>query len=49
MKWHFFWQQVRDGMVAIVKVDTQEQWANFLTKGLNCESFERVRKLVQGW
>jgi hypothetical protein len=47
--WHFFWQQERDGTVAIVKVDTQEQWANFLTKGLNCESFKRVRKLVQGW
>ncbi len=49
VKWHFFWQHVRDGTVAIVKVDTQDQWADFLTKGLNCESFERVRKLVQGW
>ncbi|KAI2512657.1 hypothetical protein MHU86_1653 [Fragilaria crotonensis] len=49
VKWHFFWQHVRDGTVAIVKVDTQEQWADFLTKGLNRESFERVRKLVQGW
>ena len=47
--WHFFWQQERDGTVAIVKVDTQEQWANFLTKGLNRESFKRVHKLVQGW
>jgi hypothetical protein len=46
---HFFWQLVRDGMLAIVKVDTQEQWADFLTKGINCESFERIRKLVQGW
>ena len=49
VKWHFFWQHVRDGKVAIVKVDTQEQWADFLTKGLNRESFERVRNLVQGW
>ena len=47
--WHFFWQQERDGTVAIVKVDTQEQWANFLTKGLNRESFKGVHKLVQGW
>ena len=49
VKWHFFWEQVRNGTVTIVKVDTQEQWADFLTKGLNRESFERVRKLVQGW
>ncbi|KAI2500679.1 hypothetical protein MHU86_13829 [Fragilaria crotonensis] len=49
VKWHFFWQHVRDGTVAIVNVDTQEQRADFLTKGLNRESFECVRKLVQGW
>jgi hypothetical protein len=49
VKWHFFWQHVRDGTGAIVKVDTQAQWADFLTRGLNRESFERVQKLFQGW
>ncbi|KAI2506683.1 hypothetical protein MHU86_7784 [Fragilaria crotonensis] len=49
VKWHFFWAHVRDGTIAIIKVDTQEQWADILTKGLNRESFERVRRLVQGW
>ena len=49
VKWHFFWSYVRDGTIAIVKVDTQEQWADYLTKGLNRETFEQVRKLVQGW
>jgi Reverse transcriptase (RNA-dependent DNA polymerase) len=49
VKWHFFWAHVRDGTIVIVKVDTLEQWADYLTKGLNRESFERVRKLVQGW
>jgi hypothetical protein len=49
VKWHFFWSHVRDGTIAIIKVDTQEQWADMLTKGLDCESFERVRRLVQGW
>lgn len=49
VKWHFFWARVRDGTVAVVKVDTQEQWADIFTKGLNCVSFERVRKLVLGW
>ena len=47
--WHFAWAHVRNGTIAIVKVDTQaEQWADMLTKGLSRESFERVRRLVQG-
>jgi hypothetical protein len=25
VKWHFFWSHVRDGTIAIIKVDTQEQ------------------------
>ena len=49
VKWHFFWSYVCDGTIVILKVGTQEQWADYLTKGLNRESFERVRKLVQGW
>ena len=49
VKWHFFWSHVRDGSIDIRKIDTQSQRADYLTKGLNRESFERVRKLVQGW
>ena len=49
VKWHFFWSYVRDGTVAVHKIDTQEQRADYLTKGLNRETFERVRKFVQGW
>ena len=49
VKWHFFWSHVRDGSISIHKIDTQEQRADYLTKGLNRESFERVRKFVQGW
>ena len=49
VKWHFFWSYVRDGTVKVHKIDTQSQRADYLTKGLNRESFERVRKLVQGW
>ena len=50
VKQHFFWEHVHNGKVAIVKVDTQEQSADVLTKGLNHQSFERsIRKLVQGW
>ena len=49
VKWHFFWSYVRDGSIEIHKIETQSQRADYLTKGLNRESFERIRKLVQGW
>ena len=49
VKWHFFWSHVRNGSVTIHKIDTKDQRADYLTKGLNREAFERVRKLVQGW
>ncbi|KAI2504402.1 hypothetical protein MHU86_10081 [Fragilaria crotonensis] len=49
VKWHFFWSHVSNGDVAVLKIDTKEQWADYLTKGLNRETFEHIRKLVQGW
>lgn len=49
VKWHFFWSHVQNGEVVVMKIDTTEQWADYLTKGLNREVFERIRKLVQGW
>jgi hypothetical protein len=33
----------------VLKVDTKEQWADYLTKGLNRVTFERIHKLVQEW
>ena len=49
VKWHFFWYHVRNGDVEIHKIATTDQLADFLTKGLNREAFERIRKLAQGW
>ena len=49
VKWHFFWDQVKDGHVKVVKVPTQDQCADYLTKGLVREVFERCRRLNQGW
>ena len=40
VKWHFFWSHVRNGSVEILKIDTQHQRADYLTKGLNRKSFE---------
>jgi hypothetical protein len=47
--WHFFWQAVNDQEVTVVKIDTKDQQADFLTKGLARELFESNRKSVQGW
>lgn len=49
VKWHFFWSHVKSGKVSIVKIDTKEQQADYLTKGLPRETFEKIRLLVQGW
>jgi Reverse transcriptase (RNA-dependent DNA polymerase) len=49
VKWHHFWQHVRDRTIDIQKVCTTEQRADYLTKGLPRESFEKIRALVQGW
>jgi hypothetical protein len=49
VKWHPVWYAVPAGDIAVVKVSTQEQLANYLTKGLPCKVFEHIRNLVQGW
>jgi hypothetical protein len=49
VKWHFFWNAVHNGEVTVLKVDTLRQGADYLTKGLAREAFERIRKINQGW
>jgi hypothetical protein len=49
VKRHFFWHHVRNGDVEVLKIATTDQLADYLTKGLNREVFERIRKLAQGW
>ena len=49
VKWHFFWQHVKDGTIVIEKISTADQLADYLTKGLTREVLEPIRKVVQGW
>ena len=54
VKWHFFWEHVRckrnpTGTVLVSPIATDEQRADYLTKGLPAEKFEALRKLSQGW
>ena len=50
MKWHFFvWPHVTNSDVQVLKIAMTDQLADYLTKGLNRETFKRIRKLAQGW
>ena len=49
VKWHHFWQFVHDGTFDIRGIDTKDQWADYLTKGLAVVLFVRNRQSVQGW
>ena len=51
VKSHFFWEHVNDKTkrISIIKVDTKEQQADYLTKGLTKDLFVNCRTLNQGW
>ena len=49
VKWHFFWQHVKSGTLEVQRIATVDQLADYLTKGLTREIFERIRHKVQGW
>ena len=51
VKFHFFWSYINDikHNTSCVKVDTKSQRADYLTKGLTKENFERCRFMNQGW
>ena len=49
VKWHFFWQHVRNGTLVLERIDTIDQLADYLTKGCTREILERIRLKAQGW
>ena len=48
IKYHFFWDAVKQGYVIITKIHTNKQEADYLTKGSSRTDFERIRLFVQG-
>jgi hypothetical protein len=46
---HHFRSRVHDGSVSIEKIDTKVQLGDLFTKGVDIETFERLRKLIMGW
>ncbi|HEY9816673.1 MAG TPA: reverse transcriptase domain-containing protein [Candidatus Obscuribacterales bacterium] len=54
VKWHHFWSHVKptdggDPEIQVLRVETQLQDADYLTKALSRETFEANRLRVQGW
>ena len=54
VKWHFFWEQIKsqdnpEGQLLLEKVSTDLQRADYATKGLVKDKFEKCRRLNQGW
>ena len=49
IKYHFFREHVRAGIVRIKYVATEFQIADVFTKGLTVIKFQRLRKMLMGW
>jgi hypothetical protein len=49
LKFHHFNDQVKTGVLQIVKVDSAHNWADIFTKPLGRIKFEHLRKLLMGW
>jgi hypothetical protein len=49
IKMHHFRDHVRNGTVKVVKIDTNLNWADALTKPLARSKFEALRKMIMGW
>ena len=49
-RWHWFWQIIlTNPNIKLQKIESANQWADYLTKPLTKDTFERIRKLVQKW
>ena len=49
LNYHFFREHVRKGIIDVVHVDTKNQIADMLTKGLADEKFRKLRASMLGW
>ena len=49
VKYHWFREHVKNGLIEVVPVSTKDQLADIFTKGLVYESFVSLRKRLVGW
>ena len=49
VKYHWLQSKLKPNGIVVQKIDTKDQKAALLTKGLRKDPFERIRKLLCGW
>ncbi len=49
LKFHHFQDHVRNGNLRILKVNSEQNWADIFTKPLGRVKFEKLRQLLMGW
>ena len=49
IKYHWFRSHLKPNRIEVKKIDTKEQKADILTKGLRTEQFRNIRKLLCRW
>ena len=49
VRWHWFWEHYRAKEFSVNKCPTEDQLADYFTKSLPRETFERNRNSLQGW
>ena len=49
IKQHWFREHLKPNEIEVKKIDTKEQKADILTKGLGVIKFREIRKLLCGW
>ena len=49
IKYHWFRSHLKPNQVEVKKIDTHDQKADILTKGLTTATFQSIRKLLCGW
>jgi len=49
LKWHRFKDHIRAGDIKVVKIDTNLNWADILTKPLCKVKHESLRRFIMGW
>ncbi len=49
LKWHHFKDQIRQGFIKVIKINTNFNWADIMTKPLGHQKHEALRKMIMGW
>lgn len=48
LKWNHFKDQIKQGLIRVIKIDTHMNWADILTKPLGHQKHETLHKLIMG-